>query len=132
MMVGNGFVVFFKQKTADESRMSDGSSDVCSSDLLRTRLFYGETVKLFPPYKEFVDSNTGYVADLSAVIAEGNSYFIHSVLARVTVAWSKDKWPFRLGVRKSVVTGKGVSVSVDIGGLRSLTSHNSRQKTARI
>src|SRR3546814_20891713 len=27
------FVVFFKQKTADEMRMSDWSSDVCSSDL---------------------------------------------------------------------------------------------------
>lgn len=64
---------------------------------LRTRLFYGETVKLFPPYKEFVDSNTGYVADLSAVIAEGNSYFIHSVLDRVNVDWSKDKWQVRLG-----------------------------------
>src|SRR3546814_5487429 len=28
------FVFFFKQKTAYEMRISDGSSDVCSSDLL--------------------------------------------------------------------------------------------------
>src|SRR3546814_4350549 len=28
------FVFFFKQKTADEMRISDWSSDVCSSDLL--------------------------------------------------------------------------------------------------
>src|SRR3546814_436744 len=30
------FVCFFKQKTADEMRIRDWSSDVCSSDLLRT------------------------------------------------------------------------------------------------
>src|SRR3546814_9198121 len=29
-----GFVLFFKQKTAYEMRISDWSSDVCSSDLL--------------------------------------------------------------------------------------------------
>src|SRR3546814_13029121 len=29
------FVLFFKQKTADEMRISDWSSDVCSSDLRR-------------------------------------------------------------------------------------------------
>src|SRR3546814_6336388 len=31
------FVFFFKQKTAYEVRISDWSSDVCSSDLLATR-----------------------------------------------------------------------------------------------
>src|SRR3546814_10182563 len=30
-----GFVFFFKQKTAYEMRISDWSSDVCSSDLVR-------------------------------------------------------------------------------------------------
>src|SRR3546814_9784191 len=32
---------FFKQKTAYEMRISDWSSDVCSSDLCRHRLFAG-------------------------------------------------------------------------------------------
>src|SRR3546814_2976716 len=31
-------VFFFNQKTADELRISDGSSDVCSSDLSRNNL----------------------------------------------------------------------------------------------
>src|SRR3546814_8787032 len=31
------FFVFFRQKTAYEMRISDWSSDVCSSDLVRTR-----------------------------------------------------------------------------------------------
>ena len=64
---------------------------------LRTRLFYGETVKLFPPYRDFVDRNTGYLVDLSSVIAAGNSFFIHTVLDRVHVDWSKEKWQVRLG-----------------------------------
>src|SRR3546814_4666573 len=35
MCYGNGLVLFFKQKTAYEMRISDWSSDVCSSDLVR-------------------------------------------------------------------------------------------------
>src|SRR3546814_5999956 len=31
------YIFFFKQKTAYEMRISDWSSDVCSSDLVRTR-----------------------------------------------------------------------------------------------
>src|SRR3546814_4156059 len=34
MMCGHKCVLFFKQKTAYEMRISDWSSDVCSSDLL--------------------------------------------------------------------------------------------------
>lgn len=64
---------------------------------LRTRLFYGETVKGFPQYPELVDGNTGYVADFSAILAKGDSYFIHSVLDRVNVDWSVDKWQVRVG-----------------------------------
>src|SRR3546814_5547143 len=54
------FFVFFKQKTAYEMRISDWSSDVCSSDLIKHQLRYkisqnkfcfvrtGETMKLLP------------------------------------------------------------------------------------
>src|SRR3546814_8313946 len=35
------FLLFFKQKTAYEMRISDWSSDVCSSDLAFLRLFKG-------------------------------------------------------------------------------------------
>src|SRR3546814_9718828 len=36
-----GFLFFFKQKTAYEMRISDWSSDVCSSDLTPTRVAAG-------------------------------------------------------------------------------------------
>lgn len=64
---------------------------------LRTRLFYGETVKRFPRYSEIIDSDAGYVADLSAIIAKGQSYFIHSALDRVNLDWSHEKWQVKVG-----------------------------------
>src|SRR3546814_10786268 len=47
------FIFFFKQKTAYEMRISDWSSDVCSSDLLS-----GDSV--YP----VIDTGTPYVANL--------------------------------------------------------------------
>src|SRR3546814_8672987 len=41
------FIFFFKQKTAYEMRISDWSSDVCSSDLLNA-----PQVQTSPPYQE--------------------------------------------------------------------------------
>src|SRR3546814_1797716 len=38
VLIALTFVFFFKQKTAYEMRISDWSSDVCSSDLLETLL----------------------------------------------------------------------------------------------
>lgn len=64
---------------------------------LRTRLFYGETVKIFPQYPDLIDQDEGYLADLSTILAEGNSYFIHSVLDRLNLDWSNNKWQVRIG-----------------------------------
>src|SRR3546814_3866247 len=49
------FIFFFKQKTAYEMRISDWSSDVCSSDLLR----YGD-----------IDKVEAIVADVNRMLAE--------------------------------------------------------------
>src|SRR3546814_9492783 len=43
-VVWSSFFFFFKQKTAYEMRISDGSSDVCSSDLAQT----SEALGTFP------------------------------------------------------------------------------------
>src|SRR3546814_14221315 len=45
---GMGMFFFFKQKTAYEMRISDWSSDVCSSDLLGTRMGRGRFRRLVP------------------------------------------------------------------------------------
>lgn len=64
---------------------------------LRTRLFYGETVKTFPQYPDLVNNDDGYVADLSAVLSQGNSYFVHAIMDRFNVDWSKGKWQVKVG-----------------------------------
>src|SRR3546814_10372559 len=57
-------VVFLKQKTAYELRISDWSSDVCSSDL---RQFIGQRVG--PRFRDRVPDLGG--ADLAALVAAG-------------------------------------------------------------
>src|SRR3546814_7544717 len=104
---GGGFFFFFKQKTAYEMRISDWSSDVCSSDLSARR-------------------RHRFLCDLATVFAPKRS-------ARRALfgSWREAAWRWRpasAGVpsiprkdRKSVVEGKSVSVRVDIGGRRIIT-----------
>src|SRR3546814_4863663 len=85
---------FFKQKTAYEMRISDWSSDVCSSDL---DLSSGAV----PPHRR------GHGCR-------------HPALAR-SAARRRERRRTRhaqQGDRKSVVSGKSVSVRVDTGGRR--------------
>src|SRR3546814_9316150 len=102
-----GHVFFFKQKTAYDMRISDWSSDVCSSDL--------------PSPTTHTDSG-----GREPTAERGNS---RSECATVSV-W-RDVWrtasrsdrsggSFCIALeevdRKSVVEGKSVSVHVDLGG----------------
>src|SRR3546814_964917 len=80
--------VFFKQRTADEVRISDWSSDVCSSDLP------------FNPYA--VSKHAAFEATVNFREAYGD--------------------------RKSVVSGKSVSVRVDLGGRRTIKKNRHRRR----
>src|SRR3546814_18821855 len=99
------FFFFFKQKTAYEMRISDWSSDVCSSDLVqqtsatRARLRSRQAWKNRPA--QINGARTSGTARLSMPAAPPGS---HSGMP------ARD--------RKSVVEGKRVSVRVDIGGRR--------------
>src|SRR3546814_3565592 len=53
---------FFKQKTAYEMRISDWSSDVCSSDLFEDRLFLGSVDRGGQSGFRIVDKNAVIVA----------------------------------------------------------------------
>src|SRR3546814_8030240 len=94
-------VFFFKQKTAYEMRISDWSSDVCSSDLAFQRI--GKRPVLF-----------GQIA----VEMRGAEDILRSRFAACgrMLDIGQD--------RKSVVSGKRVSVSVDLGGRRILKKKN--------
>src|SRR3546814_14686206 len=98
---------FFKQKTAYEMRISDWSSDVCSSDLwLNSHLIVGllatftvTTILLI--YRELTHEHP--IINLRLL---RNPNF--AVANLMIIAMGID--------RKSVVWGKSVSVRVDLGG----------------
>src|SRR3546814_10243434 len=105
---------FFKQKTAYEMRISDWSSDVCSSDLPST----------WPRNLTY----TTYTPDRSSYATQVNRLY---EFERFRLA---DEWngtspvayasPGNGKDRKSVVEGKSVSVRVDLGGRRIIKKKN--------
>src|SRR3546814_19025547 len=101
--VGAFVVLFFKQKTAYEMRISDWSSDVCSSDLHRIR---------------DVGDLGSYVPNV--VIAEGTGLGSAVVIRGVGASTRNID-------RKSVVSGKRVSVRVDLGGRRIIKKQTKKQ-----
>src|SRR3546814_15998077 len=92
---------FFKQKTAYEMRISDWSSDVCSSDLRARELTRGI----------------------------GRDMFEHRAVAQVDVPVVGAADRQAVGDRKSVVSGKSVSVRVDLGGRRIIQKKTSKNES---
>src|SRR3546814_20045862 len=91
---------FFKQKTAYEMRISDWSSDVCSSDLiLDQRLGRARRWQRVNPVHHGTICRPRYVEVAADALDEYRDQYDHED-------------------RKSVVSGKSVSVRVDIGGRR--------------
>src|SRR3546814_9574980 len=110
MIVVSCRVLFFKQKTAYEMRMSDWSSDVCSSDLQTgpVRISLGDKPReasgLKFPHDIHLDPQGGaarMAIRLGHVGGSGGGY-------GSPLACKAD--------RKSVVLGKSVSGRVDLGG----------------
>src|SRR3546814_16447780 len=96
-------ICLFKQKTAYEMRISDWSSDVCSSDLI---VPYSEGT-IFQVY-----AAPGLVTDIALQPGEN----LVAVASGDTARWVIGDTT--TGDRKSVVEGKRVSVRVDFGGRR--------------
>src|SRR3546814_7731870 len=98
-------VLFFRQKTADEVRISDGSSDVCSSDLVENG------------YRSSFSGEAG-----RAMVRTGRGY------AQGRRSDARRPGGRRLD-RKSAVKGRSVSVRVDPGGRRIFTIKTKRAST---
>src|SRR3546814_19802885 len=77
------FVFFFKQKTAYEMRISDWSSDVCSSDLLATAL----AEAALEPHRSWADEVLWAVDRL-----EQYRRLVTVVPARTTTSATNDSW----------------------------------------
>src|SRR3546814_12498524 len=98
------FFFFFKQKTAYEMRISDWSSDVCSSDLLMPT---DDSVCYVLP--NFAPGLRTWIVRMCATLLQRRSKERHQI-HRQSSSCYRD--------RKSVVWGKSVSVRVDLGGRR--------------
>src|SRR3546814_11966849 len=111
-------LVFFfcKQKTAYEMRISDWSSDVCSSDLLgigqQALAVEGHLVRR--PQEAQLLRLEGRLRHLGQADGlEGRRHRWHRPLGTARIARIAAQQD-----RKSVVSGKSVSVRVDLGGRR--------------
>src|SRR3546814_20843688 len=148
------FVFFFKQKTAYEMRISDWSSDVCSSDLLeRQRLFgrggegVGAQRRADHRMEEAQDAILVDRLDIGEIGEDfGFEGFGALRIARLGVveraetldqrggqrrgvAQRADHRIHAIGDRKSVVWGKRVSVRVVLGGRRFIKKKKQNTQT---
>src|SRR3546814_20086883 len=101
-------VFFFKQEAAYEMRMSDWSSDVCSSDLTSVKR---------APVAERTKSGKGVPQSSIQCIGTPENQWRRASFARASEAGlpAANLWRLRAD-RKSVRAGKSVSVRVDLGG----------------
>src|SRR3546814_13982110 len=113
---------FFKQKTAYEMRISDWSSDVCSSDV-SCPVFFGAAA-IAPDFVTFI---------FGPKWTEGSYIMIALALVAGPATLNYFQGPAlfaagRSGDRKSVGEGKRVAVRVDLGGRRFLKKKKNNRK----
>src|SRR3546814_13649433 len=113
---------FFKQKTAYEMRISDWSSDVCSSDLNRYCLHLIAALLCFQKRRDCTCPTP--VTFLISVCNIRGRYITVSTGRRTIVRATECE------DRKSVVSGKSVSVRVDLGGRRIIRNKNKHMNAA--
>lgn len=62
----------------------------------RNRVFFGQMVREFPGYGDYVDTDNGYI-DLQTVLITQNSWFLHTMLDRAWIDYTSGKWQVRAG-----------------------------------
>ncbi len=63
---------------------------------VRTRIFYGEDVKVTPSFATIISSDPGFF-DLSVLWLNSRSVVIHSIADRAYLRYADDSWDVRLG-----------------------------------
>src|SRR3546814_18921883 len=110
-------------------RISDWSSDVCSSDLSSLWNFGGATAEVPAEATAFGDRSMGWMYSLDGVWSDPGD-------DAANIAWARDGWTAseRFGHhgrvyldRKGGVWGKRVSVRFDLGGTRIIKKKNQEQ-----
>jgi hypothetical protein len=74
----------------------DITSDWTFNWQMRTRFFAGDLVSDIPFYSDFIDVDDGLV-NLSWLIAERDSWFLHYIPDRLNLEWDNSDWSVRIG-----------------------------------
>src|SRR3546814_20438186 len=110
-------VLFFKPKTSYEMRISDWSSDVCSSDLTPVMIGEGPVAAGQLSDVPAEAGNTAEAAPDEIIVTARSEAPPSDPLQNVNIeAFQVD--------RKRVVSGTSVSVRVDLGGRRIITKES--------
>src|SRR3546814_16907904 len=120
---------FFKQKTAYEMRISDWSSDVCSSDLDQQSTPGGGSGAT--PITLVVVEELVVPSWVVLVAPDGTDVLVAAAGSARTPAKSRPVTS-TTSDRKSVESGKSVSVRVDLGGRRIIKKKKHKAKSKSI
>src|SRR3546814_12575330 len=129
------FFFFFKQKTAYEMRISDWSSDVCSSDLLVDRICHSSLMIADFRNGTFGENLTiwscHFTARFGAASISGAKALVRTpnVTRHDYVSGRPDTVHWISIDRKRGVLGKSVSVRVELGGRRLIKKKNKHTHT---
>jgi hypothetical protein len=64
---------------------------------LRSRIFYGDFVKITPDFAGTVDNANNDYFDLSLVLVDNPSYVVHTMFDRLYIEYINEEWEIRLG-----------------------------------
>src|SRR3546814_18864742 len=125
------FFFFFKQKTAYEMRISDWSSDVCSSDLVGHRVV-AQRQRHGDHRGHRLDALGVQLGKLLDPAQDVRQLLGQRLLVAFVDANARQSRALRDSLlvdrdRKSVVWGKSVSVRVDLGGSRIIKKKNKKK-----
>src|SRR3546814_13229826 len=110
-------------------RISDWSSDVCSSDLLRRRMIEARGLRLQFRFLDQVALAAPEIEIPAQVGANLPDPIFATAIRRRNVVILGEALAHFVADRKSVVSGKSVSVRVVLGGRRLLKKKTSKQTT---
>src|SRR3546814_19181744 len=121
---------FYKQKTAYEMRISDWSSDVCSSDLGQSRILFSTEQGSLGCQR--LHGIPGLCKGRNIGICNTEPLHLHRCPAicaeRPALRPEVATRQHRPEDRKSVVSGKSGSVRVDLGGRRIIKNKNNQKQ----
>jgi hypothetical protein len=62
----------------------------------RNRVFFGQMIREFPVYKDYIDNDAGYF-NLSGTVISGDAWFVHTMIDRAWIDYMSGKWQVTVG-----------------------------------